>query len=133
MSMSFLASGNISPSRFVKQDTSNEGYVSQAGAGERAIGVSQSGTRQPPISGLDDGYAATQNTAPLTVFTATDECDLEAGGAITNGDYLKSDSSGRGVTASSADDIYCAIALRAATTAGQLVRVRVTGPQYRSA
>lgn len=133
MSMSFLASGNVYPSRFVKQDTSSEGYVSQAGAGEKPFGVSQPGTRQPPIEGLDDGYAAIQNVGTLEVFVNGDECWVEIGAAVTNGDYLKPSTNGVAITASSADDVYGAIALQAGTTSGQLIRCRVTGPQYRSA
>lgn len=133
MSMSFLASGSVAPCRFIKQDTSNEGYVLAAGAGDLPFGVSQPGTRLPPIDGFDDGFAATQNTASLTVYTAQDECWLEIGAAVTNGDYLKPSTNGVGITASSADNIYGAIALQAGTASGQLIRVRVTGPIYRSA
>lgn len=134
MSISMMPNGNIVPSRFVKPDaTQIGGYCLQAGAGDRMIGVAEPGVRQPPISGLDDGYAGIQNSNPILVFTTNDECWLESGAAVTSGDLLKSDISGRGITASSDGDIYGAMALQTSTASGQLIRVRVMAPGYRGA
>jgi len=126
MSRSFMCGGNVSPARFVKPDTSETGgVVLQCGAGERPIGISQPGTRNPPISGLDDGYAGIDNVNTIIVYTETDEAWLQSGGSFSFGALLKSDSSGRGVNAGSDADIYGAVALQSATAADQLVRVRV--------
>lgn len=133
MSRSYMCSGSVAPSRFVKQDTASPGFVNAAGAGEKPVGISQPGTRQPPLSGLDDGYAGVSGVNLIEVAEAEDECWLETGGAVTNGDYLKPSTNGVGITASSADEIYGAIALESATASGQLIRVRVTAPTYRSA
>lgn len=134
MSRSYLCNGNVTPSRFVKLDTSTAGgYVLQAGATDKPIGVSQSGTRQPPIEGLDDGYAGVQNVNTIEVLESEDEGYLEIGAAVTLGDYLKPSTGGVGITASSDADIYGAIALQSGTASGQLIRVRVLAPSYRAA
>jgi hypothetical protein len=125
MSMSFLANGNIYPSRFVKNDTSTTGgYIIMAGSGDRTIGVSQPGVRQPPISGLDDGYAGVQNVNQVEVATEKDETWLELGGTVTYGDYLKASTNGVGVTAGSDTDQYGAQALQSGKS-GDLIRVLV--------
>lgn len=135
MSRSFMPNGNIIPSRFVKQDTSTlGGYVLQAGASDTPIGVSQPGTHQPPIPGLDDGFAGIQNVGmPIEVFMSGDECWLEIGAAVTLGDFLKPSTNGVAITASADGDIYGAIALQSGTASGQLIKVRVTHPEFRGA
>ncbi len=127
MSSSYFASGNISPSRFVKLDTTyvDGGYVLQAGAGDKLIGVAQDATHAFPYLGLDDGYAAASLTNQLGVWTPNDECKLEAGAACTVGDLLKSDTNGKGIPTTADGDYYGARALQAATAAGQLIRARV--------
>lgn len=121
MSRSFMPSGNITPSRFVKIDTSKAGgYVLQAGAGDVVIGIAQPGTRQAPFPGLDDGYAGIADVNIIEVHTEQDHCWVEAGGTITNGDLLKSGSGGVAVTAASDGDYYGARALQSGTS-GQLI------------
>lgn len=126
MSMSFMPNGNIAPSRFVKIDaTQVGGYCLQAGSGDKVIGISEPGVRQPPISGLDDGFAGIQNSNAIEVLTTNDEGWLETGGTVTFGDLLKPDANGKGVTAGSDGDFFGAIALQSSTGAAQLIRVRV--------
>ena len=125
MSRSFMCAGNIAPSRFVKADSSKTGgFVLQAGAGEAVVGISQTGVRQPPISGLDDGYAGINNTNAIEVLTETDEGWLELGGTVSFGDLLKADASGKGVASSSDGENYGALSLESGTS-GKLIRVRV--------
>lgn len=126
MSMSLMPSGNIAPSRFVKLDASKVGgYGLQAGAGDVVFGVSEPGVRQPPIAGFDDGFAGIADSNAICVYTEKDECWLECGAAVTYGDFLKSDTNGKGITASADGDYYGAQALQTSTAAGQLVRVLV--------
>lgn len=133
MQGSWVASGNIAPSRFVKIDTANVGKVLQAGTGVSVYGVSQEGTRNPGGTVLnDDGNAAIAGEN-LRVYIDDEECWLEAGGSVTAGDYLKPDNSGRGVTSSSDGDIYGAIALQGATGTGLLMRVKVVKGAFRGA
>lgn len=126
MSMSFMPSGNIIPSRAVKHDSSQTaGYILQAGAGDRAIGISQTGTRQPPIVGFDDGYAGIQNINAVEVLTQDDEGWCEIGGAVSFGDYLKPSTNGVLITASADGDQYCCVALQSGTASGQLIKMKV--------
>lgn len=118
---SFIAAGNIAPSRFVKQTTTADHKVSQAGAGEALIGIAQKGSRNTPYSTLDDGFAAIAGE-DLLVFQPGDTAPLELGGTVTVGDYLKSDASGKGVTASADGEHYGARALEAGTS-GKIVEV----------
>jgi hypothetical protein len=120
---SFKANGNITPASFVKLDTSGDGLVALAGAGEKVVGVSQAGTRRTPYESLDDGYAAIAGE-DLEVFGIGEECWLQIAGTITQGDRLKSDASGYGVAVASNNDEYGAVA-RQAGVSGQLIRVQV--------
>lgn len=88
----YTANGNIIPSVFVKLDatytTPNQGNrVIVAGAGERVIGVSQKGTRETPLSGLDNGYAAIAGQS-LQVFTPGCVAPLALGATVAEGDLL---------------------------------------------
>lgn len=106
------ASGNIYPSRFVKK--SGAYTVAQSGAGELSVGISHEGAKATPLPGAST--LAAEAGDPLNVYSDGDNCLLEAGADdIPNGAYLKSDSTGRGVVASSSDR-FCAIAERGGST-----------------
>jgi hypothetical protein len=129
MSLSFVANGNINPSRFVKIDTTADGKVLIcAAASDPIIGISQKGVHNTPLTiggqSLDDGYAATAGQN-LVVYIPPDRTDIEVGAAVTRGDRLISDGSGRGITTTVDGDFYGAIALASATAAGQLIPVEV--------
>lgn len=121
MSTNFVGGGDIDRSRFVKLHTT-VGQVVQAGAGEFAIGISGESAQDAPITGASD--LAVSAGRSLKVYQDGDECQITAGGTFSVGAYLKSDSTGRGVTASSTQPFH-AIALEAATAAVQKVRCLV--------
>lgn len=112
----FRAGGTIAPFRFVKQ-SGNYGAV-QAGAGEAPIGVSQQATNAFNVTDV-----AASSGQPIGVYGNSQECWLEFGGSVTAGDRLKSDSAGKGVTASGSDGSG-AVALEGGSS-GNLYRVRV--------
>lgn len=132
-----VANGNINPSRFVKLDTTvaGGGYVIIAAANsDNLYGISQPGTHAPPgnllpSTTLDDGYAAVQNEN-IRVFVAGEGgsdgtlCWLQAGGTVTTGDELTSDSSGRGVTTTTTGQIIGARAMQSGVS-GDLIKVQV--------
>lgn len=117
-----VANGSISPSRFVKLDTTADGKVLQAGAGDQVFGVAQPGERNVPYSSLQDGFAAKAGEN-INVYGPPERCLLELGGSVTRGSRLKSDSTGAGVTASATDESG-AIAL-ASGVSGDLIEVEV--------
>ena len=96
----FVASGNISPARFVK--ISGQFSVAQSGAGEEIIGVAQEGSLAPPgiaeaLGGSQTYYAATSGKT-LKVFGLGDVCVVTAGtGGCTAGSKVKSDADGKAV------------------------------------
>jgi hypothetical protein len=102
----FVSSGNIYPCRFVK--ISGDNTVAQAGAGEYTAGISQEGTKKPPLPGETNTYAAEANDL-LEVFGPGQETQLELGGTVTAGDMLKPDADGKGVAAATTN-YYGAIA-----------------------
>jgi len=114
------ASGNIAPSRFVKKSGSY--LVAQAGAGEVCIGISQQGSLATPIPGASS-LAAVEGS-PIAVYDQDENCLLEAGAEVLDGAYLKSDSSGRGITATTGNQ-YFAIAERGAAAAGEKMQVLI--------
>lgn len=132
MAQSWIAGGNIAPSRFVKASTTANQTALQAGSGDVPVGISQKGTHNLPgtIGGvtIDDGYAAIAGMS-VGVFDASDTAkgqfiDLELGGTVTAGDFLKPDTNGKGVTAGSDGDWYGAKTNRSGV-AGQLIQVQV--------
>lgn len=131
MAFGFVANGNITPSRFVTPSSLDRTVV-QSGSGDKPIGISGKWTHNVPgtIGGVavDDGYCAISGMS-LTVFDQADsehgqDIWLECGATVSYGDYLKPDSSGRGITAGSDGDFYGARALSAGTV-GQLIKVQV--------
>lgn len=99
-----VAGGDVRPSRFVKAGATDF-RVLQAGANERAIGISRKGTRNPPYEGLNDGLLAKVGENCPT-HGLGDTAPLELGGSVTRGDRLRSDANGRGVTATAAESAY---------------------------
>lgn len=125
---SFVAGGNILPARFVK--LSATGKVTQAVAGENVYGVSQPGTRNAPLTGLDDGYAAIagENVKCFTAMDPEESPWLEVDAAYPVGTLLKPSTNGIGTATTTNLDIVGAIQLEASTAANQLVQVRVVAP-----
>ena len=112
------ASGDINPSRFVVK--SGPYTVAQATADAVCIGVSQQGSANTPIPGASS-LAATSGK-PIAVYSDTDNCLLDAGAAVSDGAFLKSDGTGRGITCT-AGDAYYAVAERGADNANEKMQV----------
>ena len=124
--MSFQASANIRPSRFVKRSGANT--VAEAGAGEKMIGISAEGSNYPPLPGQTE-YAAASGDPCSIIFIGDGQQEdrpvllvLGSGGA-TQGDLLKAASGGAGVVADTDKDCYGALALESGS-AGEAIRVR---------
>jgi hypothetical protein len=122
-----VATGNITPSSFVKLSTTLDGRCTICGAGERVFGVSGPSERQPPYDGLQDGYHAIAGEN-CKIFTAgARDVMLRLGGTVAPGDRLKADASGYGVaTTTNLDEIgaYATVA----GVSGQVIPVNVIGP-----
>ncbi|AWM38713.1 hypothetical protein GobsT_30960 [Gemmata obscuriglobus] len=123
-SFSGRAGGNILPARFVKRTgVSGEAVVTQCGANESPWGIGPKGTRRMALTGWDDGFAAVAGDDVNVFGPGDDVAPLELGGTVAVGDYIKSDSVGRGVSASTDKDRVGAQALEPGV-AGQLIRVK---------
>lgn len=120
-SITYNASGNISPMRFVKLVSGTDYTVAQAGANESVIGVSGTYTET-----FDSVYHAT-NGRCCKVSDPTEVPLLELGGLVSAGYYLKSDADGKGVQGSttiSSHQEFGAIALRNGRS-GEFIPVKV--------
>ncbi len=122
--MTGVAAGNISCSRFLLRTTTADAKYTQATTTTTPIvGISGPDQRNNPY--IDDGnqYHAIAGE-PVRVYEET--ADLEAplclGGTVAAGDYLTSDSAGKGVTATTTQ-MYGAQALMAGV-AGQVITVK---------
>jgi len=124
-SFSGVAGGNIAPSRFVKRTSSSgESIITQCGTNGDIAGISPQHTRRMALSGWDDGYAAISGENMSYIGPGDDEAMLEVGsGGLTAGCYIKSDTDGKGVIATTDKDHVGAIALHDAV-AGALARVK---------
>lgn len=123
-SATFLAGGDINPSRFVTKSTTDWG-VTQATADAIIFGISQEGARDAPIPSAS--VLAAQSGESLKVYLDGAECTLDLGGTVTAGDELASDSTGQGVAvtpAATSRENVGAIALESGID-GDLRRVRV--------
>lgn len=118
---SYIARGDIRPSRFVKRDTATNHGVLEADAGDATVGVAYEGTRTAPLPGVTALAAISGD--PILVYTEGMPCEIVAGGSITPGQYLKPDADGRAVAAV-AGDLFGAIADATGAT-GQNVKATV--------
>lgn len=118
---SFIARGDIPPSRFVMQNGTDHGVV-VATAGAMAVGVAYEGTRDTPIEGVTP--LAAKSGEGINVYTETMPCEIVTGGDITPGTPLKPGALGVAVAALPGDH-YSAIA-RAGALSGQRVKATVT-------
>jgi hypothetical protein len=130
--MSFQASANIRPSRFVKRSGANT--VAECGAGEVMIGISAEGSNYPPLPSQTE-YAAASGDPCSIIFVGDGAQEdrpvllvLGSGGA-TQGGLLKSDSAGAGVAVASNNDVYGAMALESGSS-GEAIRVRLVFGYY---
>lgn len=118
----FLADGDINPSRFVGPSLSNPNRVVQCdpfgdgGKSAAPIGVSQQGTKAAPIPSAST-LAAAQGD-PIKVYGDGEQCLLEYGGTVTQGDYLVPDTDGKAVTMQTSGEVqsYGAIALESGSS-----------------
>lgn len=118
---SYIARGDIRPSRFVKRDTASNHGVLEADAGDTPVGVSYEGTRYAPLPNVSP--LAAISGEPVLVYTEGMPCEIVAAASITSGQYLKPDADGQAIVAV-AGDIYGAIA-DASGASGQNVKVTV--------
>ncbi len=95
--LSFRASANISPSRFVK--VSGAKTVAQTGANEEILGVAQEGSNKAPLQDLVSTVYAAETGQSLSVYSEGELCLVEAGGTINAGNLLESDANGKAVAA----------------------------------
>lgn len=127
-----MANGDIHPNRFVKWDTTAN-RVLECGAGDKIAGISQKGTRNPPLSdgnwNVDDGLAAKAGGQLLVAGPGEHgmEVLLELGGTVTRGDRLKASTNGVGVSTTTNLDEWGAIALKSGVS-GDLIPVQVVFP-----
>lgn len=124
-SATYVANGNVKPNRLVKIDSSvTPPRIIQASANtDDIIGVSQIGTHNAPITGLNDGYAAIAGMN-CKVWIVGDRAQVEAGAAFNAGAELTADSQGRAVSASTGNKVV-GYARDTATAAGQLIEIQV--------
>jgi hypothetical protein len=124
--LSFRAGGNIIPSRFVT--LTNNATVTQAGDNQEIVGVAFEGTQKAPLQDYVSTLYAAETGQSVAVYSVGEVCLVEAGGSISAGNLLKSDSQGRAVpiaTSGTTIQNYGAVALDGATAAGQKIRVLV--------
>jgi hypothetical protein len=116
--ISYRAGGTIAPARFVQPDTTADEQCLQGTAGSKCIGISQVAQKGTPgLAGSDTTVAALVNDQIQIRGGSGNDAMLTYGGTVAAGDFLKSDSTGRGITASSGDEIG-ARALQAGVVGG---------------
>jgi hypothetical protein len=120
-SVSYTASGNIAPMRFVAMVSGTDYKVFQSTASDNPLGISQMA-----LQTYDSSYAATDGHS-IRVYGPGEVGLLELGGTVSAGDYVAPDANGKGVaaslTATARDDIG-GFALRSGLS-GEFVPVQV--------
>jgi len=129
--MSFKASANIRPSRFIVRSGANT--VAEAGAGGKVIGISAEYSNYAPLPSATEYAAASGDTCPFIMVGDGLQEDrpvlLVAGATITQGDLIKSDANGAGTPVTTDKDCYGALALESGSS-GEAIRVRVLFGYY---
>ena len=125
----WIANGDIRPCRFIKADVTagKDHYALECDANDRIDGISQEGTNKaqtPDITATLAAAAAEQFRA----FGPGDQCLLELGGTVVQGDRLKSDADGKGVAIATSGTTIQQIGARAlsAGASGEKIPVEVT-------
>lgn len=107
----FKSGGTIAINRFVKQDTTQDRAVLQAAAAsDQFFGTSTEAGTSTNFIGVQ-GYGIAK---------------VEAGAAVSRGDQVTSDASGRAVTAATGNNV-AGKALQAAGAAGDIIEVYLHG------
>lgn len=123
MRPTYTATGNISPRRVCKGDTSEAHSCAQASAAtDKLIGISGGPTRTAPYTGLADGYAAVDGESLQIFGPGEDDVEVDAGGTIAAMDWLTSDGNGKVVTTTTTGNVVIAIA-KEASADGKRVKV----------
>jgi hypothetical protein len=122
----YVATGNISPSRFVKVDATADNSVVQADANATILGIASEAGREPPLPSVSTIYAA-QSGDNIHVYGESEVCLLELGGTVAAGDFLKSDANGKGVVIATTGTTAQEIGAKALTAgaSGEFIRVQV--------
>ena len=105
---SFIAGGNISPSRFVKGEAGTSNTILQCVAGDRAIGISHESTLEAPIPSAS--ALASSDGLTVQVYGLGEVCEVLGAATIAAFDFLKPNADGSAVVAGPGD-AYSAIAL----------------------
>ncbi|MGQ9663457.1 MAG: capsid cement protein [Kiritimatiellia bacterium] len=122
-----IAGGDIYPSRFVQVSNTDFTVVQAGNNGASLIGISQEGTRYPPLDDYGPPTVAAKAGDQVRVFGESAVCLVEAGATITAGQLLYSDASGKAVPVPSSGTTvynYGAIALQGGAS-GQKIMVQV--------
>jgi len=109
----FLVGGAITANRFVKLSADNT-VVQSAAATDASLGVA---------------FATVASTDPAVEVITHGIAKVEAGAAVSVGDQVISDGSGRAITTAGATDIVCGKALEAAAAGGVMISVLI-GPWH---
>lgn len=129
--MTGTAASSITPSSFVVRHAGTDNQFDLAtGTSVPIAGISGPGTRYPPYANLDDGNIAIAGENFRLYQAGVDqEAPLQLGGTVAAGDLLTSDSSGHGITTTTAGQFIGAQAMQAGVS-GQIISVRpMWGPQ----
>jgi len=117
----FIATGDIYPCRFFKA-SGTDGKVTQAGSGDLPLGVSGPGTRRAQYIDTSGKHAAAGE--PVLAYGLGEECGIELGGTVNQGDRLASDGDGKGVATTTDQVQYGGFAL-ADGVSGEVIPMRV--------
>lgn len=128
--LNLKATGNVSPCRFVKIDTTSDGDCAQASTNERTIGIAQDGTRNAPGTAADDGFLAVSGET-VPIYGPGRICLLELGsGGATRGGRLKSDNTGKGVASATTGTTVQEVGAVALQSGAAGVKILVRVEQY---
>lgn len=129
----FKAGGDINPKRFVVIDATDTNTVVEAsGVTAVLVGISTDATKASPSDGASTLAAEDGDHIETRMDGEVALLNLGTGGA-TAGDKLTSDSDGKGITSSTDEDYWGALALESGSAGEDIEVLIMTGRQLASA
>lgn len=122
-----IAGGDIYPSRFVSMGAADYTVIESNSGDLDVVGVTDESTKNAPQTGGSDLHASAGDRVRYHPYG--EDPLLELAGSVTRGGYIKPDNDGKGVAATTTNDVAFAIAWESGSS-GEKIKVKLISAYY---